>query len=157
MVTHHSFQEMVDDLRSRRTRRQRILGATWYPVRRRAINGKYAVKWAYQRVVRGWDDRAAWGCGDQLARTLGEQLVEMADIAHGFPTDYGPVHSLPDNPEDNPHFATWVNDLRTHGEALLAYHRGDQLELTEAEWDVLSGRAQDALRWVADNLEKLWD
>lgn len=119
-------------------------------------DARCAVRWAYQRVTRGWDDLAMWSVKDSLSKTLGEQLVEMANISHGYPPFYpdqpglgGPQTFLPDR-GDEVH-ERWMSDLREHGEALLAYSRDEDDDLATY------GAAQDALRWVADNLGDLWD
>jgi hypothetical protein len=110
--------------------------------RRKVDNARREVKWARQRVVRGWDDRAMWSLDDHLAKTLGEQLVWMSKILHGHPCDY------PDK--------EWTADLLKHGEALLNYQRL-HYESYGDDWDAAYRPAQDALRWVADNLASLWD
>lgn len=114
-------------------------------LRRRFIEARVDVRHAYQRVVRGWDDSAVWSLDDHLGETLGAQLVEMADIAHAYPGEHYP-------------FEQWTADLRSHGEALLTYQR-EHYEGADhgAEWDSIYAPAQDALRWVADNLGSLWD
>lgn len=114
--------------------------------RRRRRDAQLAVKWAYQRVVRGWDDRALWSIDSHLTKTLGEQLVSMARTAHGSPGDDYP-------------YERWTADLKRHGEALLTYSRthhdvyGDDWEA----WEAVYGPAREALAWVAENLAALWD
>lgn len=157
---YQSAEEMIADLRSRATVLERIGYATWYPARRRVTDARRAVKYAYQRVVRGYDDRSLWNLNCYLPKFLGQQLVTMAEIAHGFPpdADYGDVHCIPDNPGENPHFTQWTADLRKHGTALLEFHEHDDDLTGDADaWVALYEPAQDALRWVADHLATLWD
>lgn len=116
--------------------------ARW-KLKRKISNGTRSVRFARQRVVRGWDDSALWSLDDHLAKTLGAQLVTMAEIAHSYPGDDYP-------------FDKWTADLRKHGEALLAYRKG-HYDVFGDEWDALYTPAQEALRWVADNLAALWD
>lgn len=149
-------QEWLADLRDHVSFLERIGYATWYPARRRVGDARREVTYAYQRVVRGWDDSAVWSLDHHLAKTLGQQLMTMAEIAHGFPTDYGDTHFTPDNPTDHPRFAQWVTDLKTHGDALLAYHH-QGYELDGADWEAIYRPAQEALRWVAEHFADLWD
>lgn len=111
---------------------------------RRVTTFPRRLKWAHQRVVRGWDDTSLWRLDGWLAKTLGAQLVEMSEIAHGYPDDDYP-------------YERWVADLRKHGEALQHYAEFDFLESPD-QWDAdVYPAARDALRWVADNLGSLWD
>lgn len=57
----------------------------WRTVRHAPGDARNQVRWAWQRVFRGWDDRALWSLDTWLARTLGAQLVAMAALAHGWP------------------------------------------------------------------------
>jgi len=98
------------------------------------------IRFAYQRVVRGWDDRALWSLDHHLAKTLGAQLLRMADIAHGYPC------------EDGWTFERWTAELRQHGKTLAAY--GDS---EGREYDTVYPSAREALEWVAANLGSLWD
>jgi hypothetical protein len=68
--------------------------------------------------------------------------VLAAEIAHGYPSrDYT--------------FEQWVQELRTHGEALLAYSRHFDCDMDA--WEALYAPAQAAVRWVADHFADLWD
>lgn len=101
-----------------------------------------AIRLAYQRLSRGWDDRSLWDLDRHLGRTLGPQLIEMARIAHGYPAPY---------PGD---FDGWVRDLRTAGEALDAY---GGFEWGNDDYMTVRADAKSALLWVADNFGALWD
>lgn len=156
--TFDTLEEMLEDYRSRMTLWERVVSATWYPARRRIGDARRAVRYAYQRVVRGYDDRSLWNLNCYLPKFLGQQLVTMAETAHGFPTDYGGTHFCPDNAGDHPRFIQWTADLRRHGEALVAFHEHDDDLTGDAdEWDAIYRPAQEALRWVAENLASLWD
>lgn len=112
-------------------------------LKRKTGEARRHVRWAYQRVVRGWDDRAVWAVDDHLSKTLGEQLVTMSEIAHGYPGESYP-------------FEQWTSDLKRHGEALKAYHNLNY-DVHGDEWIAIYDPAREALRWVADNLASLWD
>lgn len=100
------------------------------------------VRWAWQRVFRGWDDYSTWSLDVHLSRTLGQQLVAMADIAHGHPEVNGWDYT----------FETWTADLRRHGGALQLYSEG-----WVDDWETTGEPAQAALHWVAEHLGALWD
>lgn len=139
-----TLDEAMAEAEARRRRERWYKPGLWmlWALRRKATDARLATRFARQRVVRGWDDRSLWSLDDRLAKTLGEQLVKMADIAHGHPADYP--------------FDQWTGDLRKHGEALLTYQR-QHYDARGAEWNAIYEPAQEALRWVADNLAHLWD
>ena len=45
----------------------------------------YEVKWAYQRVVRGWDDRASWSLDYWMTENVLEILKVLKKDKHGSP------------------------------------------------------------------------
>lgn len=144
-----TFEALMEDYRLNRPLRQKItdcvhLPFCWY-VRNPYRTATLAVRHAWQRVVRGWDDRALWSLDDHVAKTLGGQLVAMARSAHSYPGDE--VYSS---------FDQWRADLVKHGEALLVY-QVKHYEVYGDEWDAIYGPAQEALRWVAEHFAALWD
>lgn len=141
--TFGSLEEMMADYRPRMTPWDHVVSATWYPARRRIGDARRAVRYAYQRVKRGYDDRSVWNLNYYLPKFLGEQLVTMAEIAHGYPGEHYP-------------FDRWTADLRRHGSALITFHEeGD--DAYGDNWDTIYVPAQEALRWVSENLATLWD
>jgi hypothetical protein len=126
-----------------------------------------SVEAAYQRATRGWADSDRWDLGINLCATLAGQLNHLADAAWGWP---GP----PDypGPEDWTAAlrtaATGLNGWATHGRhpatetAPSAVQMTGEADRAAAEVElpddeVLLADAQNALRWVADNLRDLWD
>jgi hypothetical protein len=111
----------------------------WFTVKHAPGNARNQIRWAWQRVHRGWDDRALWSLDTWLAGTLGAQLIAMADLAHGWPgmADWT--------------FETWTAALRQHGGVLSDY--GHNCDADDAAID----SAQESMRWVADHLPNLWD
>lgn len=161
-----SLEEAMAEIAAQRKRERWYKPGTWmfYAARRRVGDSRREVKYAWQRVFRGWDDRAAWNTGDWLAETLGELLVNMADIAHGFPPFYpehegvyGDTQYLPDEPRRSAAYTRWVGDLRAHGEALLTWQR-EHHDIHDPEaYEAIHRPAQAALRWTAEYLTTLWD
>lgn len=44
------------------------------------------IKWAYQRVARGWDDRVVWSVDHWLDSIMPDILRKLNEIKHGTPT-----------------------------------------------------------------------
>jgi hypothetical protein len=45
----------------------------------------YEVKWAYQRVFRGYDDLATWNLESHIAELVNKVTLDMADNSVGYP------------------------------------------------------------------------
>lgn len=103
-------------------------------------------KYAKQRITRGWDDRATWSLDTHLCATLGEQLAHLAEMTHGYPA--GSRYTT---------FDQWQDDLRLYGKALTEYAEHKFSDDETIDQGRLEMQAQEALRWVADNLGSLWD
>lgn len=101
------------------------------------------VAFGYQRLSRSWDDSAVWSLDTHLAATLGAQLIKLADEHNGWPEG---LYKTP---------GEWEAALRKNGQALLAYQGIYTLE-GDSEEETMK-QAKEALRWVADNFEALWD
>jgi hypothetical protein len=106
--------------------------------------GLSAVRHAFQRVSRGWDDRALWSLDDHLCSTLSAQLLAHAKTAHGWPCS-----------EQYPTYEDWIVAVTKAGTALGEYHKIYESDLNEEAR--IRDEASAALRWVADNLGGLWD
>lgn len=134
------------------------------PVRRALRTARHA----RQRLQRGWDDSAVWSLDSHLCRTLGDQLVALADSPFGWPGE----------PWESP--AHWEQELRANGAALTRYterfsigddprfdaitdpdatptQRREALDALHAEEQRVTKEAQAALVWVAGVLPHLWD
>jgi len=77
----------------------------------------YAIKHAYQRLTRGWDDRAVWSIDWWLDDKMPAMLRQLKEDKHGIPTDM--FEGLP----------TENNDGYTHSD--------ETYKIAEARWDVI--------------------
>ncbi len=57
-----------------------------YLIPRTISNCKYEIKWAWQRVFRGYDDRLIWNLHSYLSDYLPVIVRRLAKIAHGYPS-----------------------------------------------------------------------
>ena len=127
----------------------------------------------HQKKTRGWTDSDLWSLNQTFCSRLGEQLLELSHISHGYP-GVG-IYSDPDR---------WMEDLHKHGYSLLVYGNMDLgREIDEDYFSELKSKeddptisaqknkfakelsreeyayekAQESLRWVATYLGHLWD
>lgn len=128
------------------------------------------IRFAYQRVTRKWDDITIWGWNYTMSRMIGEQLIHLADIAHGWPAypDPNDVNESLPYYDDAPDFDAWVARLRENGEKLQRYGKHDDADFydtNDPDWvkkataaeDHALKEAQEAFRWIADHLPSIWD
>lgn len=92
-----------------------------------------------------------------IARFVSQLLVHQADQAHGSPVDYRSECEgwflIPGDAD--PGFTGWVFDMRLAAYALDRYKL--RHDIFGARSDALYNDAKAAMRWVADNLDHLWD
>lgn len=43
------------------------------------------LKWAWQRLFRGWDDRAVWSIDVHLANVIPQMVRQLKEVTHGTP------------------------------------------------------------------------
>ena len=46
---------------------------------------KYNIKWAWQRIFRGWDDRVCWSIDGYLFKMMPQWLRQLKETKHGIP------------------------------------------------------------------------
>ena len=95
--------------------------------------------------VKPWETPVGKDCidfGSTLAKFMGIRLQFLAEHTNSCPMGY----------EDYP--KRWNNDLRMHGEILEAYAMA---QACGYQHDDMLRDAKASIKWVADNLNDLWD
>lgn len=77
-----------------------------------------------------------------LAEWLGTRMIHLSKHSNSYPIGF-------DNPED------YNRELNMHGVALLEYVKDNSNYTTDGH--LIASKAKDAMHWVANNLETLWD
>lgn len=103
-------------------------------MRYQLTNLKYRVKYAWQRLTRGYDDSQIYDLDSWLAKELGKRLLIWSAKVDSYPADI--------------EYDDWVDMIERHGVALILYN-------ADYEWSIAP--AQDALRFCAERLPELWD
>jgi hypothetical protein len=149
----------------------------WLPVVRRLaqfslVQTRHQASYRLQRSSRGWSDQDVWNLDRHICATLAGQLQHLADHGHVWP---GEGSGWPDE-------HAWQADLRRHAALLRAYVDDHDVEAATSHWHDLAVRrdteteavdaamksidelerartegAKQALRWVSEHLEYLWD
>lgn len=166
-----------DDLLNRSELGRQLLPDPWWvPAARWAAQASAAgaardVKAMCERAVRGWAVRDVADLSGTHARVLGEQLLYMAEHTPAWPAGSYASH------------ADWVSALRTAGQALViepeeqpavrsaqkrwwslrrargaaAAEREQAHAAYVAAEDAARAARKDALHWVAEHYDALWD
>lgn len=95
--------------------------------------------------VKPWETPVGKDCVDlgyTLAKFLGTRLQFLAEHTNSMPMGY----------EECPQ--RWSNELRMHGEILEAYAMA---QACGYQHDDMLRDAKASIKWVADNLNDLWD
>lgn len=112
---------------------------------------------AVSRIQKGYHAKDLWSADIHICSVTGNMLIELADIAHGYPENYGVQDGQ--NPDDVDSYSLWTQDLRTYGTYLVHYsHKFTwEIDATLEEEAQAVTNAQTALKWVSENLMSLWD
>lgn len=87
-----SFFESADRLFSNKLK---------YLIPRKLSDWKYEIRWAWQRVFRGYDDQITWGIDHWLVDYLPEIIRKMKNNLHGHPGNpFGKQTGLPKNEKE---------------------------------------------------------
>lgn len=128
-ISSEDLEEMINNP-SMRVRLRRLARAP----RWKAKGLWHASRPRWQRATRGWADQDWWTLDSHLCLHLGTLLTEQAHHAKSFPDDLT--------------YEEWTAQLGAAGAAMLAFDPDDARRVAAA---------QNALRWTADNLTRLWD
>lgn len=110
-------------------------------MRYRLTNLKYSIKYAWQRLTRGYDDDQIYNIDNWLTRELSKRLFEWVEIGiNSYPADRT--------------FEQWEAEVLKAAEGLRDY---DMMWEDIEKVDERSQAGLDAMKWVADNLIHLWD
>lgn len=98
----------------------------------------------FQRINRGWDDSDVWSMDTTMSKSIGAQLIHLANTTHGWP-----------GTEEFQHPDEWTDLLHQHGQALLNY--ADKKFGSLEDDDRSLKEAREAFHWIADHFDSLWD
>lgn len=129
-----------------------------YTIPRKYDDAFYGIKWAYQRVARGYDDRMLWGFHTENSKITLEVLKWMKEHKHGSPYTHDPegVLTTPDTPTDS----SGVNDdwHKRWDEALTIMIEGWEALIAMDDVFIYVDGKYDSAATTAEyeRLEKIW-
>ena len=94
------------------------------------------IKWAKQRLTRGYSDRDWWSIDDFIADVLSKALRQYVEAGHG----------VIDDKEE------WLK----HSDVLAKYS-SRLFELDYSAFQDYETQVKETLHWVADNFGRFWD
>ena len=117
----------------------------------------FKFKWAYQRITRGYSDRDWWNGDWYLSGVIAGIMEKIVKDGHGVATSYAyedwetPVDIMVErrDAEFNKYILIF-REYSKHGPAI------DQ-EWKDRFGGVLDKDMQDALQWLVEHFQELWD
>lgn len=91
----------------------------------------YEIKYAWQRVFRGWDDRAIWSIDYYLAELIPQLVLRLKEVTHGVP------------------FAMFEED--DWDEEEFSYKDG-RMEIASKRWDKVLEEIADGFIYYKENI-----
>lgn len=109
---------------------------------------KYQVKWAFQRVFRGYDDRWYWGLNGELDRIIPKCVRHMKENCSGCPVGY----------YENNDCKEWEDTLEKIARAFEASKEiEDELLYKGKKFEKLYKERKEGFQLFVDNYISLWD
>lgn len=118
------------------------------------------VKWAYQRVYRGWDDRAVWSVDAWLDDIMPDILVKLKEEKWGTPSDYFPNVENITEEEERKASELWNKDLDKMIVGFLCSRRLRDLDYNwkdKEEEAVIRKLFEEGMGLFVKHYHSLWD
>lgn len=121
------------------------------------------IKWAWQRVFRGWDDRVIWSIDYYLAEMLPTWLIVLKRNKHGVPSM---MFSEDDFVGENYEVSDEVLELREAeydailhriAKGFVAYRMMDDVEYKSETWYAYKSLHQEGFELLQKYFGTLWD
>jgi hypothetical protein len=116
------------------------------------------IKWAHQRVTRGFSDRDMWSADYFLARQIAGMLNWIVNEGHGVSTSYG----TPPNYEDDIEDMVARRDVEYLKYAAVFAEYAENGPALNEDWKnklggVLDNDLKEALQWFSEHFTEFWD
>lgn len=154
------MDEFFDDLNSRLTFRDYVDIVRWKikSATRSVYTTPRRIKWAYQRVSRGYSDRDMWSADTFLAGQIAGMLNWLVNEGIGVSTSYGTPPNYEDDIEDmvarrDADYLFYASIFEEYSKNSLAWHE----EWQEKFGGVLDNDLQAALQWFSEHFTEFWD
>ncbi len=126
---------------------------------RSVIYSPRKIKWAYQRMVRGYSDADVWNADTYLAGQIAGIMRSLAKNGNTIPTSYG--HGLDEFYPDTDIMLKRRNaDYDSVSMTFAEYHTNGPAydESWKNEFGgVLDKDMEEALQWLVEHFQELWD
>jgi len=109
----------------------------------------YEIKWAWQRVFRGYDDRWRWSLCDSLAKVVAENIEWLKEHHSSCPAD------LYDTSKPDEECHQWTEILETIKQGFDAFM--EMQECSGEEYQALKKKYDKGMELFAKYFADLWD
>lgn len=123
----------------------------------------YEIKYAWQRVFRGWDDRMIWGVDSTLAELIPKLLKQLKEVKHGVPIS---MFDEDDWDEENYCYKDgstekaekkWDAVLDEIVEGFVYYNEQKYEAFSEEEMEELKTKLDCSMDLLKEHFMSLWD
>jgi len=121
------------------------------------------VKWAWQRVFKGYDDRATWGIDSYLADLIPKLASELKENNIGTPFDMWdgmvPVDNCFNYSEEDDKVAEtkWREILEKIAEGFKSYSELDVFDKDNPEFEIFKAKFEEGFDLFRKYFGHLWD
>lgn len=119
-------------------------------------------KYAFQRIIRGWDYSQTWGIDYAYSKILGELILEFKRVNNGVPTSiiaqvYGEEWNGNETPEQfNDACKLWDEILEEMAEGFLFYHNYKYDTFEDKDFGILNKKINRSLELFSKHFQDLW-
>lgn len=115
------------------------------------------IKWAYQRLTRGYSDKDMWNADVYIARVIAGSLTWFVENGHGVafsyidPSDYDDLDgAIILRDEDYLKYAALFAEYGSNGVAMNKKWKKQLGGISEKEY-------RQMMKWLGQHLQELWD
>lgn len=120
------------------------------------------VKWAFQRMFRGWDDTYTWSLDYHLAKIIIPAIEKLRENAQGYPISFAELKVKgiydPSDEEETERLEEWKDVLDKISRGFKAYIRIEEWDwLDEAELEALEETFKCGMELFVKHYSDLWN
>jgi hypothetical protein len=120
----------------------------------------YELKYAWQRIFRGWDDRAIWSIDYYLSELIPELVLELKEITHGVPWAMFPKDVVAgEETSEDMEIASenWDKTLEKIAEGFKYFHKNVYEVSSIEEINILQEKVNESFELLSEHFMSLWD
>lgn len=161
-MSHKTWDEIEAEIDAYQKTKQYKFDQVIYKIRRfvtAPLRWRYHIKHWYQRSKRGYSDHDAWNGDSFLASNIAGIMIWIVENGHGVAMSYADEDNPWDTPVDimverrNKEWKHYANIFKEYSKGGIWVDQKD----VDRFGGVLDSDMQDALQWLSQHFQELWD